>query len=154
MTRKIISVRQGVAAIAAGLSIFAALPACAAEATQSPDAIYKEVEAAMGGVPTFVKQVPAAALPGFWTLERDLELSDKTALDAKTKALISLAVAAQIPCQYCIWADSNSLRQMGASEEEIGEAVAMGGLTRLSSAMFNGLQVDLEQFKKDLGGSQ
>jgi alkylhydroperoxidase/carboxymuconolactone decarboxylase family protein YurZ len=41
---------------------------------------------------------------------------------------------------------------LGASDEEIGEAVAMAGLTRNWSTLFNGLQVDFAQFKKDLGG--
>jgi hypothetical protein len=30
----------------------------------------------------------------------------------------------------------------------------MAGLARYASATFNGLQVDFEQFKKDLGGGQ
>jgi AhpD family alkylhydroperoxidase len=152
MIRKNIFVRHGVTAIATALTIFAAVPAFAGEAMQSPDDVYKEVETMLGGVPTFVKQLPKAALPGFWAEERDLELSDKTALDPKTKALISLAVASQIPCQYCIWADTNTLKQMGATDEEIGEAVAMAGLTRNASTLFNGLQVDFETFKKEMGG--
>ena len=94
--------------------------------------------------------MPDAALPGFWALERDLELSDKTALDAKTKALISLAVASQIPCSYCIWADTNTLHQLGASDAEIGEAVSMAALTRYTSTTLNGLQVDFEQFKAEM----
>jgi AhpD family alkylhydroperoxidase len=106
----------------------------------------------LGGVPTFVKQFPKAALPGIWAEVRDLEHSDKTALDAKTKALISLAVASQIPCTYCIWADTNTLKQLGATDEEIAEAVAMAGLTRNASTLFNGLQVDFETFKKEMGG--
>jgi len=152
MIRKTILVRHGVAAIATGLMISAAAPALSQQAMQSPDDVYKEVQTMLGGVPGFVKQVPKAALGGFWALERDLELSDKTALDAKTKALISLAVASQIPCQYCIWADTQTLKQMGATDEEIGEAVSMAGLTRYASTTFNGLQVDFAQFKKDMGG--
>ena len=152
MIGKIISVRHGMAAIAAGLS-FAALPALAADAMPSPDAVYQEIQSTLGGVPAFVKQVPKAALPGFWALERDLELSDKTALDPKTKALISLAVASQIPCEYCIWADTNTLKQLGATDEEIGEAVSMAGLTRYTSTTLNGMQADFAQFRKDMGGN-
>jgi AhpD family alkylhydroperoxidase len=145
-------VRHSVAAITALLAFSASLPAFADDAMASPDAVYKEVETTLGGVPTFVKQVPKAAIAGFWALERDLELSDKTALDAKTKALISLAVASQIPCQYCIWADTHTLKQLGATDEEIGEAVSMAGLTRYASTTFNGLQVDFDTFKKEMGG--
>ena len=152
MIGKIISVRHGVAAIAIGLSL-AAAPALAADAMPSPDATYQEIQSTLGGVPAFVKQVPKAALPGFWALERDLELSDKTALDPKTKALISLAVASQIPCEYCIWADTNTLKQLGATDEEIGEAVSMAGLTRYTSTTLHGMQADFAQFRKDMGGN-
>jgi len=119
-----------------------------------PEAVYKDIEQTFGAVPTFIRQVPKAALAGAWQEEKDLELSDKTALTPKVKALISLAVAAQIPCNYCIWADTNNAKQFGATDEEIGEAVAMSALTRHWSTLFNGLQVDFETFKKELGGEQ
>jgi AhpD family alkylhydroperoxidase len=70
----------------------------------------------------------------------------------KTKALISLAVAAQIPCQYCIWADTRDALAAGATEDEVHEAVAIAGLTRHWSTIFNGYQVDFETFKQELGG--
>ncbi len=79
-------------------------------------------------------------------------MSGNTALESKTKALISLAVAAQIPCTYCIWMDTNTARQNGATDQEIAEAVAIAGLTRNWSTIFNGMQVDFDTFKKELGG--
>ena len=143
-----ISVRHVLAAIVTALSIATAAPALA----QSADDTYKEIESALGGVPTFVQQIAKSAVPGFWSLARDLEFSDKTALDPKTKALISLAVASQIPCQYCVWADTNTLKQLGATDQEIAEAVAMAGLTRFTSTQLYGLQADMETFRKELGG--
>ena len=61
-------------------------------------------------VPEFVKIFPKASrTAGAWAEVRDLELSDQTGqLSAKEKALISLAVSAQIPCQYCIWFDTKA----------------------------------------------
>ncbi len=115
------------------------------------DAAYAEIQQMFGAVPTFVKQLPKAAVAGAWEEEKDLELSDKTALPPKTKALISLAVAAQIPCNYCIWMDTKTAKQFGATDEEIGEAVALAALTRHWSTLFHGLQVDFEQFKKEMG---
>jgi AhpD family alkylhydroperoxidase len=116
------------------------------------DATVKDIQKTMGSVPSFISQFPRAGLPGAWAELKAIELSDKTALPPKTKALISLAVAAQIPCSYCIWADTESAKQAGASPEEIQEAVAMAALTRHWSTIFNGMQVDFETFKKDLGG--
>ena len=135
--------------VAAG---FALAPLAARADDMNAEAVYADVAKTFGSVPGFVKALPKSALAGLWQQEKELELSDKTALPAKTKALISLAVASQIPCTYCIWADTNTARQLGASDEEIGEAVAMAGLTRNWSALFNGLQVDFSQFKKEMGG--
>lgn len=129
-----------------------AVLARADDAAKSADATYAEIQKAMGGVPTFIKLFPKAGIAGAWAETRDLELSDKTALPPKTKALISLAVAAQIPCEYCVWLDTKTAKENGATQEEIAEAVAMAGLTRHWSTFFNGMQIDFDQFKKEFGG--
>ena len=131
---------------------FAAAPMLAQADDMSSDAVYADIAKTFGGVPAFVKQLPKSSLAALWEEEKAVELSDKTALPPKTKALISLAVASQIPCTYCIWADTMTAKQLGASDEEIAEAVTMAGHTRMWSTMFNGLQVDFDQFKKDMGG--
>ena len=136
--------------------LFAA--ACALTLAAAParaddyDATLKDIQSTMGGVPSFVKQFPKAGLPGAWAEVKAIELSDKTALPPKVKSLISLAVAAQIPCNYCIWSDTQDAKRAGATDEEIQEAVAMAALTRHWSTIFNGMQVDFEQFKKEMGG--
>ena len=143
--------RSLLAASALALGLFAyAAPAPAADAS----ATYQDIEKTLGMVPGFFKVFPQSGIAGAWDEFKTVQLNPNTALDGKTKQLIGLAVAAQIPCQYCIWADTNDARQAGASDEEIGEAVAMAGLTRNWSTLFNGLQVDFDQFKKDLGGGQ
>lgn len=134
------------------LTAAAALSAPAALAQDSAaDRTKAEIAEAMGSVPSFVDSVADSALPGLWGQTMALEMSGDTALDAKTKALISLAVAAQIPCTYCVWIDTNTAREHGATDAEIAEAVAVAGLTRNWSTIFNGMQVDFETFKKELG---
>ena len=145
------SVRHAVAAIATGLALVISAPAFAQDANAMAEQTYKEVETMLGGVPGFVKMYPKAGIAGAWALTRDLEFSE-TVLDAKTKALIGVAVAAQIPCEYCVWSDTNAAKEAGATDEEIAEAVAMSALTRHWSTIFHGLQIDLETFKKELGG--
>ena len=137
--------------IAAAVAFAAALASASARADDY-DAALKDIQATMGGVPSFVKQFPKAGLPGAWAEVKAIELSDKTALTPKEKSLISLAVAAQIPCSYCIWSDTQNAKHAGATDEEIQEAVAMAALTRHWSTIFNGMQVDFAQFKKDMGG--
>ncbi|MCV2866212.1 MULTISPECIES: carboxymuconolactone decarboxylase family protein [Albidovulum] len=132
-------------------TLLAVQPAIADDAEVK--ATLDDVQATFGGVPTFMASVSQAALPGLWKQYKELELSPDTALDPKTKALISLAVAAQIPCDYCIWADTESAHAAGATDQEIAEAVAMAGMTRNWSTIFHGMQVDFETFRKELGGS-
>ena len=82
----------------------------------------------LGGVPSFIKLFPKAGArrrPG--RIRKPSKLSEDTALSPKMKSLISLAVAAQIPCNYCVWADTMSARQAGATDEEIAEAVGHVG---------------------------
>lgn len=138
------------AAFAAGMTI--STQAGAEGRAERVEATFQDIEQTLGSVPGFLRQFPAAALPGAWTELKDVQFSEDTALPLKTKALISLAVAAQIPCHYCVWLDTNTARRAGASSEEIGEAVAMAAITRHWSALFNGLQIDFETFKQDLGG--
>lgn len=128
-----------------------AVPATAEEA-RSVDETYKEIEATFGVVPGFLKGYPKSGVTGAWTVLRDFELSDKTALSPKMKALISVAVAAQIPCRYCIWLDSKSAKALGATDDEFAEAVTQGGVTRHWSAVINGLQIDFDEIKSEFGG--
>lgn len=130
-----------------------ALSAGMAQAQDTRQDVNAEITAMFGGVPTFMNQVADAAVVGLWKQTKSLVFSDQTALDPKAKALISLAVGAQIPCQYCVWMDSNAARQFGASEQEIAEAVAIAGHTRNMSTTFYGLQTDFAILKAELGGS-
>lgn len=137
-------------ALAAAGALFAPSAAGAAEPQPTKEQILAGVEQMLGFVPTFMQQMPRATLPvgiaGYANLE-----AGETALPAKTKYLISLAVAAQIPCQYCIWADTLAAKAAGAMDEEIGEAVGVAAMTRFWSTNFNGLQVDLATYQKELG---
>jgi AhpD family alkylhydroperoxidase len=108
-----------------------------------------DIKQAFGFVPDFLAKFPAASLAGAWREMRDTELAP-TALPGKYKSLVSLAVASQIPCRYCVVADTEFARLEGATDKEIGEAVAMAGLVRHWATMMTGLAVDEGQHKKDM----
>ncbi len=137
--------------IQASAIIFAALltPVIAEEV----DDVHAEMTAAFGGVPTFVGGIADAALPGLWKTAKEFQFNPDTALDPKTKALISLAVSAQIPCEYCIWQDTGSAKTAGATDQEIAEAVAIAAMTRAWSTIFHGTQTDFDTFQAELGGN-
>jgi AhpD family alkylhydroperoxidase len=74
----------------------------------------------------------------------------KDALDGKTKELIALAVAAQIPCDYCIYGHTVGAKHAGATDEQIKKAIAASGQVRKMSTELNGNQYDLASFKKQI----
>lgn len=137
----------------AGVALAAALPlaASAQSAPPSYEQTLADIEATWGFVPSFVEKYPKALLPGAWANLRAIDGPD-TMLDAKMKALISVAVASQIPCQYCVWLDSNAAYLAGASEEEVLEAVAVAGTTRAWSAFLYGSQTDMTGFRAEFEG--
>jgi len=109
----------------------------------------KEIEKAFGFVPAFVRAMPQVLLPSWWEQTKALDLGP-TALDGKTKELIGLAVAASVPCEYCVLFHTEAARLNGATEQELQEAVAVATATRGGSVVLHGMQVDKVQFKKDV----
>ena len=59
-------------------------------------------------------------------------------------------MAAQIPCEYCIYAHTEFAKMNGATDAEISEAVAMGALTRKWSTFLNGIQTDEGKFRSEI----
>jgi AhpD family alkylhydroperoxidase len=81
--------------------------------------------------------LPDQALKPHWD-EYLAVMNSKGALDGKTKQLIGLAVAAQIPCSYCVYAHTKAAKAAGATDAEIKEAIATAALVRFNSTMLNG----------------
>jgi AhpD family alkylhydroperoxidase len=115
----------------------------------SAQATYRDIEQTLGSVPTFFKMFPEAGIAGAWAEFKSVQLNPKTGLNGKTKELIGLAVAAQVPCQYCVYFHTAAAKLNGATDGEIREAVAMAAITRHWSTVLNGMQVDLDGFKRE-----
>ena len=93
--------------------------------------------------------VPEASAASAWQ-EYMAVMNPKGALDDKTKQLIALGVAAQIPCQYCIYADKGFAKLDGATDEELSEAISMAALTRHWSTFLNGVDLNQTTFRKEV----
>lgn len=122
--------------------MFLVKPTTAAEA-------YKDIEQTLGFVPKFFQVFPKEGIAGAWSEFKGMQLNPYTALDGKQKELIGLAVAAQIPCDYCITFHKKACALNGGSEREMQEAIGLAALTRHWSALLHGPNIDLESFKKD-----
>jgi AhpD family alkylhydroperoxidase len=109
----------------------------------------RDAAALLGTPPPFLSAYPAAALPGAWRELDAMQMSGDTALQARVKELIGLAVAAQIPCRYCSYAHTKAAKLNGASEQQVQEALAMAALTRQWSTWLHGMQIDEVAFRAD-----
>ncbi|ATU95566.1 carboxymuconolactone decarboxylase family protein [Phyllobacterium zundukense] len=142
-----ISLPKTLLIIATGIcAVSATVPAFAEDVAQ---AAYKDIEKTLGSVPTMFKILPETAVAGAWAEIKSVQLNPETQLDGKTKELIGLAVASQIPCQYCIYFHTLAAKANGATDEEVREAVAMSAIVRHWSTMLNGMQVDVGTFKTE-----
>ena len=100
--------------------------------------------------PKFFTDVsPAPSAAAAWQ-EYLAVMNPKGALDDKTKQLISLGVAAQVPCQYCIYAHTRAAKAAGATDAEIKEAIGAAALVRKWSTELNGNMYDMTDFKKQV----
>jgi AhpD family alkylhydroperoxidase len=135
-------------AMAGGLASLVVSNAVAEDSSAA--ATYKDIEATLGSVPSFFKAFPESGISGAWAEFKGIQLNPNTALNGKTKELVGLAVAAQIPCEYCIYFHTAAAKANGATDEEIREAVAMSAIVRHWSTVLNGMQVDYPQFKQEV----
>ena len=108
----------------------------------------KEIEGMFGFAPDWIKAVPESAAGDIWGLLKDVQLQ-KTAIPNKYKELIGLAVAATIKCRYCIFFHTEAAKANGATDDEIKEALLMGGATNLFSTWINGSEYDFDKFKRE-----
>jgi AhpD family alkylhydroperoxidase len=107
-----------------GLALLLALATEASVSAQEPPAWMKQT-------------LPDQALKVHWD-EQLAVLNPTGALDGKTKQLIALAVSAQIPCAYCVYATTTAAKAAGATDAQIKEAIATAALVRFNSTMLNG----------------
>ena len=135
-------------ALALCLAMMLAVPGNAQEAAKDYELAKKEIIKTMGHMPSFFDVMPKHALPGAWNYFKSMT-SEKNLIPPKYRELLQLAVAAQIPCQYCVYFHTASAQAFGASDDEVHEAIAHGAQTRHWSMILQGNQIDYESFKQE-----
>lgn len=126
-----------------------ALPAAAQE--KSAADVREEARKAFGAALPELENYPDSMVGGAWVWMNDVE-DGEGAIDAKTMQLIGLAVAAQIPCQFCTYYHRKAALSLGATEQEVAEAAAIAGYVRNWSTVLYGTGADLESYEKTVDG--
>jgi len=119
--------------------------AMAQEQALSPDEARAAAREAFGVELPDIENYPDSMVAGAWAWMQDVE-DGKGALDPKTMQLIGLAVASQIPCEYCTYYHRHAAMALGATEQEVAEAAAMAGYVRNWSAVLYGTGADVEAY--------
>jgi AhpD family alkylhydroperoxidase len=107
-----------------------------------------EMKAMFGSVPVMFTKLPMHVRATAWEWFKSVSSPD-AAIPPKYGELIGLAVASQIPCNYCIYAHTSMAKMLGATDQEIEEAVVKGAEVRHWSTILNGNQVSFESFKSN-----
>jgi AhpD family alkylhydroperoxidase len=144
MNRSIIIGLTTTVTLALGAPAFAETPASAAQSSRA------DIGKTLGFVPGFFTSMADAAVPGAWQEMKGLQMNPGTALPGRTKELIGLAVAAQVPCRYCVYGHTEFAKLNGATDAEITEAVAVGGIERHWNAYLFGEQIDDAKMASDV----
>ena len=140
-----------IAAMCGTLAVIAAVgPAAAQDGKATAEATYQDINQTLGLVPGFFREFPQSGIAGAWAEFKGVQLNPNSKLSGKMKELIGLAVAAQIPCQYCVYFHTAAAKANGATDDEIREAVAMAAIVRHWSTVLHGVQVDPAGFKSEV----
>ncbi len=110
--------------------------------------IRSDIEKTFGKVPSWVNEMPDAALEGFWSMMKDFQLAE-TAIPNKYKELIGLGVSGATRCRYCTLFHTEAAKLFGATDEEIAEAAMMAAHTMGASTFLNTIQTDYDQFRRE-----
>lgn len=111
--------------------------------------VFQDIEKTLGKVPAFFKLVPDRSLELEWNLFKTLQLNESP-IPNKYKELIGVAVSAVTRCKYCSFFHTEVAKLFGASDAEIEDAVHYAKSSAGWSTYLNGMQMDYDQFSKEL----
>ena len=111
--------------------------------------VYREIEETLGVVPTMFKLLPDSSLELEWQLFKRGQMEEGP-IPNKYRELIGVAIAAATKCRYCAFFHTEMAKLNGATEEEIEDAVHFAKSSAGWSTYINGLQVDYEQFTREV----
>lgn len=111
--------------------------------------VYKEIEGTFGLVPSMFKAVPDNSLELEWKLFQRTQMEEGP-IPNKYRELIGVAISAITKCRYCSYYHTELAKLNGATDAEIEDAVHFAKSTAGWSTYVNGMQLDFDQFKKEI----
>jgi AhpD family alkylhydroperoxidase len=91
---------------------------------------YQDIGETYGFMPSFFSQFPRQDLANLWGAFSAHQMNPDLAMAGSIRELIGVAVAAQGPCQTCLYFHSAAALANGASEDDILTAIAVARASR------------------------
>ncbi len=111
--------------------------------------VYKEIESTFGLVPSMFKSLPDAMLELEWKLFQRSQM-EEGAIPNKYRELMGIAISAVTKCRYCAYYHTELAKLNGATAAEIEDAVHFAKSTAGWSTYVNGMQLDFDEFRKEI----
>jgi AhpD family alkylhydroperoxidase len=111
--------------------------------------VYREIEGALGLVPSMFKTIPDSSLEMEWQLFKRVQLEEGP-IPNKYRELIGLGMAAATRCRYCVLFHTEVAKLNGATDAEIEDALDFAKSSAGWSTYINGLQIDFDEFRAEV----
>jgi AhpD family alkylhydroperoxidase len=109
-----------------------------------------EMKKTLGTLPSWLMAYPENARAAAWDWNKAIDMGPGV-IPKKYQQLIALAVASQIPCEYCTFVHRSFATEFfGATEAEMSEAVALAANTRHWSTILYGNGIEMEGFRAEI----
>lgn len=110
--------------------------------------IYREMEDMLGVIPSMFKTIPDSSLELEWELLKRVHI-DEGPIPNKYRELMGIAISAVMKCHYCTVHHTEFAKALGATDEEIEDALHVAKSSAGWSTYINGMLLDFEEFKKE-----
>ncbi len=120
------------------------------EPEEAAEELLKEVEKAYGEIPyilNFMKQSPELLVAK--VLYENQIIREFKHLDVKTIELISIGVSAALRCEHCLKLHIRVAQRMGATKEEIFDAILIAGSLSNNAALAEGTRAMDSELKDE-----
>lgn len=115
----------------------------------SREEVYNEMKETLGLVPTMFKSIPDSEINQEWQLFKTIQLEEHN-IPLKELQLMGIGISSALRCRYCAYFHTENARLMGATDEEIEEAVSFAKASAGWSSYLHGVQMDFDQFKNEI----
>jgi AhpD family alkylhydroperoxidase len=120
------------------------------EPEEAAEELLKEVEKAYGEIPyilNFMRQSPELLIAK--VLYENQIIREFKRLDTKTIELISIGVSAALRCEHCLKLHIRIAQRMGATKEEIFDAILIAGSLSNNAALAEGTRAMDSELKDE-----